>query len=275
MCIEPYTYIKLASQNRVKTMVLPPPIKSNKDRPAPLLLIPDTRNSVVVIRAPTMETRCSGDLTAFLPIPDTSTNMATSVDSVTVCEDDSDPVVVVRSPTMGRRWSLADGPGGVEPLSPFSPIPTMVDINSSVCDAVGGIDKPFRVCTRTTAAIDANLNFCQFLAGFSHKPEITGVENRVFADNLGTILWREDGKDTGASFAGILYLMLSTEIDNNPEHKSVAKRTIETEFGPVAKFPEILEKLAAKLLHGANLARAAGIDKVAAFDAETPEDKSE
>ena len=243
-------------------MVLSPPIKSNRARPAPLLLIPDTRTNmatsvdsaigrenyidpVVVVRAPTIETRCSGGLTSFIPIPDTSTNMATSVDSVT---------------TMGRKWSLADGPGDVEPLSPFSP-----------SDAA----EPFRVCTHTTAAIEANLNFCQFLAGVTHRPDITGVETRVFSENLGTVLWREDGKDIEASFAGMLYLMLSTEIDNNPEHKSVAKRTIETEFGPVAKFPEILEKLAAKLLHGANLARAAGIDKVAAFDAETPEDKSE
>jgi hypothetical protein len=117
-----------------------------------------------------------------------------------------------------------------------------------------------------------------WLEQFRREAMIDGTDGST-DEEVGTIMWSEDGKDVGCSFAGMLYLLDNLEVENKLDDDSLAKEQIETYFAPVAKFPEMLEKLAVKLMEGAQLAREAGLDKVVAFDAEggdsTDEDYAE
>jgi hypothetical protein len=237
----------------------------------------------------------------LLPLVDTEAETLKNIDYA----DGSIPVVIIRQPiietrnigcltisgvlpSIKRLVSISEvNIAGLRPLPPLVPIPAentadlclrrprlvpTPDVIDPECDAantVGWVEPPFRVCSNTRSVIKSNLDLCKFLSSIDHTQHFQGVDNETDGDRLGTIYWYEQGKKMGVSFSGMLYLILSTEIDNSPTYTSDAKQTIETEFGAVAKFPEMLEKLAEKLLHGAKLARIAGIDKVPAFDAET------
>jgi len=147
-------------------------------------------------------------------------------------------------------------------------IPADLVLKRSTSEPVAHASKKSKTSDPKTVA---NNNLRYWLEQFKREYEIDGTDGSE-ADEVGTITWRKGGKTVGCSFGGLMYLMDNEELDDNGKDFSVAKEAVEREFAPVAKFPDMLDELAAMFTEGAKLAREAGIDKVPAFD--SAEDKT-
>jgi hypothetical protein len=109
----------------------------------------------------------------------------------------------------------------------------------------------------TQTAEDRLLDFCKsFERGYEleHTREIDN-------DEPGVIMFNEGGVRFACPISSVQYLLENEELHDTNEESDV-KCFSEDEYGPIAHFAEQLERLAAKLIEGAKLARAAGIQNV-------------
>ena len=128
------------------------------------------------------------------------------------------------------------------------------------------LEKKIRIEDDIELKKEARKDLLKFLMSFERGYELQATDE-IEQDQLGTINWSDnDGKRMSCAITTVGYLLDNDEIDLVNEESDV-KMFTEEEEAKIWQFPEMLEKLAAKLLVGAELARKAGIHNVKEADA--------
>ena len=100
------------------------------------------------------------------------------------------------------------------------------------------------------------------------------LNDEVGSDETGTIVFKINNVTYGIPLTGIGMLIDAEEVEA-VNGESVLKEAVESEYGPINKCADNLDKLADFLVEGAQLCRAAGIDKTKRGDFEPGADDNE
>ena len=112
-----------------------------------------------------------------------------------------------------------------------------------------------------------------WLEAFERVNEVE-LNDEVGSDETGTIVFKINNFTYGIPLTGIGMLIDAEEVEA-VNGESVLKEAVESEYGPINKCADNLDKLADFLVEGAHLMRTAGIDKIKRGDFEPGADDNE
>ncbi|KAJ1477099.1 hypothetical protein T484DRAFT_1750260 [Baffinella frigidus] len=121
--------------------------------------------------------------------------------------------------------------------------------------------------TRREKVLIARNKLQEYLGGFERDDTLADGPGVAMTEEVGAISFKSGDKKVVCGISLMRDMLQNDEIENNPDSTSDAKEIMEDTFAPVSKFAENLELLAAKLLEGAALARASGLDNVSSHNA--------